>query len=182
MRIIGGSARGTQIFAPEGMDTRPTRDQVRESLFNILMADVPGARVLDLFAGSGALALEALSRGAESAVLVDSAREANVAQRRNVEKLRMEDRAALVKADWRVAVGRLAGRKFDLVFLDPPYRIEDTGEICRALADGGLLETGALVVVEHRMGVTPAPGESFAQRDAREYRDTGIHFFVFEGA
>ena len=115
-------------------------------------------------------------------MLVDSAREANAVQRRNVEKLRMEDRATLVRLDWRAAVGRLAGRKFDLVFLDPPYRMEDTGEICRALNAGGLLEKGALVVIEHRMGVKPAPGESYVQRDAREYRDTEIHFFVFEGA
>ena len=88
MRIIAGEARGRQIIAPEGRNTRPTLDRVRENIFNMLQAEVPGSRVLDLFAGSGALSLEAISRGAESAVLVDSDRKAHMVQKRNIETLK----------------------------------------------------------------------------------------------
>ena len=108
MRIISGTARGAQLFAPKGMDTRPTTDKVKESLFNMLQGEVPGATVLDLFAGSGGLSLEALSRGADRAVLVDQSREAIGCIRRNVEKLRFGDRVQLLNCDWQQAVHRLS--------------------------------------------------------------------------
>ncbi len=182
MRIIAGSARGHTLIAPRGRDTRPTQDYVRESLFNILQRDVPGARVLDLFAGSGALALEALSRGAEAAVLADGAAEAIACIRRNVETLRMDERATVLKGEWQATLRRLAAenRRFTLVFLDPPYRMEDTGAQCARMADLGLLENGALVVIEHRRGRTPATDARFALRDERGYGDTEIHFYTYQ--
>ncbi|MCE5342526.1 MAG: 16S rRNA (guanine(966)-N(2))-methyltransferase RsmD [Eubacteriales bacterium] len=181
MRIIAGSARGRTLYAPRGQDTRPTQDYVRESLFNILQRDVPDARILDLFAGSGALGLEALSRGAETAVFADVAAEAIACIRRNVDTLGFTDRATITKGDWQTTLGRLAGeeRHFSLVFLDPPYRMEDTGAQCARMADLKMLENGALIVIEHRHGCAPMPDERFTQRDARRYGDTEINFFTY---
>jgi 16S rRNA (guanine966-N2)-methyltransferase len=181
MRIIAGEARGRTIAAPRGQDTRPTQDYVRESLFNILRSDVPGASVLDLFAGSGALGLEALSRGAESAVFADVASEAVACVRRNVEALGFEEKAEIMRGDWQAALARLAGegRHFSLVFLDPPYRMEDTAAQCARMAERKLLSENALVVIEHRHGCEPKPDARFTPRDARRYGDTEIHFFTY---
>ena len=119
MRIIAGQCGGAQLYAPRGMDTRPTQDKVKESLFSIIQAYVPGAQVLDLFAGSGALALEALSRGADFAALADRDREAVSCIRRNGEKLRFMDAMRIYAGDWRQALSQMKGeeRRFDLVFL-----------------------------------------------------------------
>ena len=183
MRIIAGSRKGSQIVAPKGHDTRPTQDRVRESLFNILQGDVPGASVLDLFAGSGALGLESISRGAQAAVFVDSARIAIDCLRKNVEKLGFNAQAQILPGEWHLAIRRLARQKsqFDLVFLDPPYAMEDTTGMMAALADAGLLSGGALMVVEHRKGADPAPHPLFTLRDKRCYGDTEISFLDYAG-
>lgn len=181
MRIIAGSAKGSQIFAPKGQDTRPTQDRVRESLFNILQGDVFGAMVLDLFAGSGALALEAISRGANHAILVDAVQDAVVCIKRNIAKLGFEGRAHVMKCDWKQAVAQLRGQgaAFDLVFLDPPYRVVETAEILDCLVLSELLTAGALVVVEHRKGCSPTEHSSFAVRSIRAYGDTEISFLEY---
>ena len=183
MRIIAGQCGGAQLYAPRGMDTRPTQDKVKESLFCIIQAYVPGAQVLDLFAGSGALALEALSRGADCAALADRDREAAACIRRNIEKLRFTQAARLYAADWRQAISQMKadGRRFDLVFLDPPYRMQVLEECCAALADLELLETDALLVLEHRLDAVPAPDARFALWKERAYGDTAIHFFHYCG-
>lgn len=185
MRIIAGEARGRSIVAPKGINTRPTQDHVRESLFNILMHDTPDAVVLDLFAGSGALALEAVSRGAAEATLVDHNPQAIACINRNVETLRMDAHVTVMRSDWQTALERLKqeGKKFSLVFLDPPYLMRDTGQICTRMADAGLLKEDALVVIEHRSDAKPEPDQRFIERDRRRYGDTHIHFFAFqEGA
>jgi len=182
MHIIAGERRGAQLFAPRGMDTRPTQAKVKESLFNIIQFYVPDAHVLDLFSGSGNLALEALSRGAETAVMVDVDREAAACIRRNVEKLRFEERTRLLKCDWRQAVAQLANGNsapFDLVFLDPPYRMTELGEMCAALADAGLLSDGCMMVLEHRTGPFMQPDERFEPFKERTYADTEIHFYLY---
>ena len=147
MRVIAGTYRGRPLVAPRGNATRPTADRVREALFSTL-GDMSGLEVLDLFAGSGALAIEALSRGAASATLVDSAPSAITAIRRNLETLGMtaDVRAASATAFLRTA--RSHGRQYDLVFLDPPYRRASSlgGELSIALAP--VLATGARVVSE----------------------------------
>ena len=120
MRIVAGTARGRKLFSPEGMDVRPTTDKVKESLFNIIQFEVPGARVLDLFAGTGQLGIEALSRGAEEAVFVDAAGKSLATVKRNVDLCGFADRARLVHADALAWLSRREGT-FDLVFLDPPY-------------------------------------------------------------
>ena len=178
MRIISGTARGRTIVAPAGDRTRPTQDKVRESLFNIIRWDVGDARVLDLFAGTGALSLESPSRGARSAVLVDTDRAACEAIRKNIAACRMEDRARLLVRDYRQAIDQLAreGAKFELAFLDPPYRMENTGEMCAALYDRGLLAGEFLLVVEHRRGLAPLVDTRFEAFDQRDYGDTQITF------
>lgn len=176
MRIIAGTARGVPLTAPRGADTRPTQDKVKESLFNILQWDIAQSRVLDLFAGSGSLALESLSRGAESAVMVDQSREAIQCIRRNVEKLRFQDRAQVLQADWKQALQRLSQekRQFDVVFLDPPYRMEDLGEMCDLLYHHQLLPAGALVVWERRNGVKTELSGRFLLLKQRAFGDTEI--------
>jgi 16S rRNA (guanine966-N2)-methyltransferase len=121
MRVIAGSLRGATLVAPRGRETRPTGDRVREALFSIL-ATVDGARVLDLFAGSGALAIEALSRGAAQATLIDSAPAAIAAIRRNLEALGLSAEVRRTEALEFLQRARTAARQYDLVFLDPPYR------------------------------------------------------------
>lgn len=176
MRIIGGQARGRAIVAPPGEKTRPTLDYVRESLFNIIRWDVMDAEVLDLFAGSGALSLESVSRGAKSAVLVDTDRDACEAIKKNIVNSRMADKFRLIPRDYKAALELLAreGKTFDLIFLDPPYKMENTGEICAELYDRGLLADAFLIVVEHRRGLAPLVDERFEAFDTRSYRDTQI--------
>ena len=176
LRIIGGEARGRALTAPRGMETRPTQDRVKESLFNILGVRVRGAHVLDLFAGSGALGLEALSRGAAEAVFADSGRPAQAAVLRNIEALGFAQRTLLLRCDWRAALRRLAaqGRRFDLMFLDPPYRMPGADAVLEALWD--VAAEDALAVFEHDRRLPPAPG-GWTARDVRGYGDTALTFF-----
>ena len=178
MRIIGGTARGRSITAPVGSKTRPTQDYVRESLFNIIRWDVQDARVLDLFAGTGALSLEALSRGAKQAVLIDMDRDACNAIKKNMESTRLGENCRLIARDYRQAMDALAreGETFDIVFIDPPYKMENTGEMCAALYDKGLLSDAFLIVVEHRRGMAPLLDLRFEAFDLRKYGDTEITF------
>ena len=152
MRIIAGEARGRKIEAPAGRNTRPTLDRVRENMFNILQADIPDSRILDLFAGSGALSLEAISRGAASAVMVDSDRKASMIQKQNAESLRFSDRTRQYCCDWTRAVRSLCDeeQKFDIVFLDPPYAMTDLRTVFSSLIP--LLEQESIIVVEHEAG------------------------------
>lgn len=182
MRIIAGEARGRTLAAPPGRGTRPTQDYVRESLFNILSPRLAGARVLDLFAGTGALALEAVSRGAAFAVLCDRDRAALACIQKNIAALRQEERCRVFSGDYSACLRALSGGAgFDLVFLDPPYRMENTGEIAGALWDAGLLLPGFLVVCEHRRGAPPRADERFQAADTRRYGDTEITFLSRRG-
>ncbi len=183
MRIIGGEARSRQIEAPKGMDTRPTQDKVRESLFNILRWDLEGRIVLDLFAGSGALGLEAISRGAAYAVFVDSSVQAAKVVKNNAERLGFADRAKVIRADWHAAVTTLAPHSkggFDLVFLDPPYRMANTGEMCSHMLKCHILKQSPLIVIEHTLDTPPRLGDEFRITDSRRYGDTGITFCTFD--
>ena len=135
MRIIAGEARGRRIEAPEGRNTRPTLDRVRENLFNMLQGEISCSRVLDLFAGSGALSFEALSRGAEYACLVDHDRKASAVQIKNADTLGYRDRTRIMTSDWRRALKEIesTGKCFDMVFLDPPYAMLDLTDVFSGL-------------------------------------------------
>lgn len=149
MRIISGSARGTRLVTLEGDNTRPTLERVKEALFSMIQFEIAGARVLDLFAGSGQLALEALSRGAAEADAVDSSNEANRIIRQNVEKTHMAQKCRIWKMTSDAFLRANAGRrKYDLVFLDPPYAKGLIPDALAALHNGGMLADGAVVVCE----------------------------------
>jgi 16S rRNA (guanine966-N2)-methyltransferase len=182
MRIIAGQARSRTLFAPKGRDTRPTLDFVRESLFNIIQRYVPDASVLDLFAGSGALALEALSRGAKQAVLADQSRRAIECIRRNVNTLGFAEDADILQGSWGGVLERLtqAGRRFDLVFLDPPYSLTQYPEIMETLSRHKLLQSGALIIIEHQKDVCFNLPQNFVPKDCRTYGDTAITMAAFD--
>ena len=171
MRIIAGTHGGRELFAPKGRATRPTSDRVREALFSIL-GDVSDLRVLDLFAGSGALAIEALSRGAGQATLVDSAARAVAAIRRNLEALGIEAEVIRQPALRFLEAASRDPRQYDLVFLDPPYRHASTlgRELTSALRP--ILAAGARVVAESDRR-SPL-GLELALADERRYGDTLI--------
>jgi 16S rRNA (guanine966-N2)-methyltransferase len=145
VRIVAGSRKGARIFAPGGLDTRPTGDRVREAVFN-LVGPVDGAAVLDLYAGSGAMGLEALSRGAATSVFVESDRDACRTIRRNVEKLGLDG----VEIACRDVLGFLASerRRFDLILVDPPYDVVESVAVRLAIYLPALLADDGLVVLE----------------------------------
>ena len=178
MRIISGEARGRKLVAPAGEETRPTSDKVRGSLFNIIGARVYDAQVLDLFGGTGAMALEALSRGAEHAVIVDSAREAIQAIERNAEAVLKDEfssRARVIRADYRSAIGMLNGMKFDLVFLDPPYRMVDAyADALRRLKEIDALSGDCLIILERQREQTIPLPDGFESFDTRSYGATSV--------
>ncbi len=177
MRIIAGSARGRTFDAPPGVDTRPTLDRVRENVFNILQLKVRGANVLDLFSGSGAMAFEAVSRGAQQAVLVDCDRTAHQVQMQNARKLHMADQCAILHCDWQIAVRQLIaqGMKFGVVFLDPPYAMHDMKPVMEALRP--LLAPDAVILLEHEAKTFPATPDGFDLYDSRKYGIAGVSFF-----
>ena len=180
MRIISGEARGRTLFAPPGDQTRPTSDKIRGSLFNILNGCVADAEVLDLFGGTGALSLEALSRGAARAVIADTSRQAVEVIRRNaanVLKDELQERMLILKTDYRTAIAGLDGRRFDLVFLDPPYRMLDAyGDAIGRLDQKGALREDAVIVCERRQNAAIAIPEAFEIYDTRCYGETAIDF------
>ncbi len=151
MRIVAGSCRGRKLTPIQGWDIRPTSDRVREALFNILGPKVRHAKVLDLFAGTGALGLEALSRGADHVVFVDNAKTSCQIIQANIDLCRMGPRANLVQAD--LISGplpeTLVSGRFDLIFMDPPYKKGMIGHIMERLLFTDLLVPGGLMIIEH---------------------------------
>ena len=150
MRIITGKARGKKLAAPEGLSTRPTSARAKEAVFSVLQFSISGKRVLDLYAGSGQMALEALSRGAASAVAVDSSPEAVRIIKKNAEGSGLSDRLSVVRADAPGWIMSASSRKetFDIVFIDPPYAAGLIPDTLAALVKAGLLADGATVVCE----------------------------------
>ena len=146
MRVITGSARGRKLIAPEGLDTRPTTDKVKEAICSSLQFDFPGAAVLDLFAGSGQMAIEALSRGAAHAVLVDADRRAVACIRENVKACRFTEQAVILQADALSYLSRCT-EKFDIALLDPPYRNGLLPQILPILAEK--MHKNGIIVCEH---------------------------------
>jgi 16S rRNA (guanine966-N2)-methyltransferase len=175
MRVIAGTKKGHTIVAPHGTDTRPTSDRVRENIFN-LVGPLDGAKVLDLFAGSGALGIEALSRGATQAVFVDSDRDAIRAIERNLEKLRLTG-ARVVRGDalFTLAQERTAGAKYDLVLVDPPYGMLEDIQPRLARHLPALLAPDGLVVVE--TDARSEPELPLPVRTSRKYGNTRVTIF-----
>lgn len=152
MRIITGSARGTKLMTLEGDATRPTSERAKEAVFSVLQFSIEGRRVLDLFAGSGQLGLEALSRGAESAVFIDNSREAAGIIRANAAKTHLSDKCRIETADVAEKLGRMGSEQFDIVFIDPPYASGRVPETLSLLLRHGRLKPTSYVVAETRDG------------------------------
>jgi len=181
VRIISGSARGKQLSALRGSEIRPTPDRVREALFSMLtsrLGSLEGLRVLDLFAGSGALALEALSRGAASAVLVDRGEQAARVVPANIRACHMQDRSTFIRSEVLQALPRLGGIPFDLVFLDPPYDRNLLSPVLTSLGRLDALARGGIICAETdtREEIPESIGP-FVRIDRRQYGSTAIHLF-----
>lgn len=178
MRIVGGQLSGRVLRAPGGAATRPTSEKVREAVFNIL-GSIDGDRVLDLFAGSGGLGIEALSRGAAHATFVDAGRPALIAIRGNLRELGLEHRATVIAGDATTLASRPPPpAPYRLVFVDPPYRSDLAVRAVLALPRAQLTED-AVVVIEHdRRNVPPDALGSLLRTDQRRYGDTLISFFA----
>jgi 16S rRNA (guanine(966)-N(2))-methyltransferase RsmD len=180
VRIIAGEFKGQRLTTPRGRVTRPTADQVRIALMDTLAPRLPGARLLDVFAGAGGVGLEALSRGAARATFIERDAAAVSALRRNIETLGVGDRARVLALDVTRALSRLEaeGERFDVVFLDPPYDSALTATTLDRLAAGGLLAAGSVVVAQHFTKRAPAPqiGRLAAYR-TRRFGETTLTFF-----
>lgn len=178
MRIVGGRLKGRTLKGPASDAIRPTSDRLRETLFNILAhaydAPVEGARVIDLFAGTGALAIEALSRGAGAALLVDQGAEATAIIQVNTEALGLAGVVRLLRRDARKLGAAPAGERYGLAFLDPPYGKGLARPALRALYDGGWLERDALVVIEEEAQADLTLPKGFGLCEERRFGDSKI--------
>ena len=181
MRVIGGIYRGRRIGAPAGFDVRPTSDRLRETLFNIIAPHIEGSRFLDLCAGTGAVGIEALSRGASSATFIDRSRRACAVIESNLATLGVTSNATIINREATSALKRLAGdaAKFDVVFFDPPYASEIYSQVMRQMAAGGLLNPQAIVIAEHRVK-TPPESEFGGLRIYREVKqgESALAFYA----
>lgn len=157
MRVIAGKARRLPLVSPEGKDTRPTTDRIKETLFNILQDDVPGCEFLDLFSGSGGIGIEAISRGAKHATFVEFAKEALVCIRANLNKTKLSEQATVLPIEVTYAISKLEkqGKVFDIVYADPPYRKGFEAKILSLLANSKIVKTGSLVIVESSLETAP---------------------------
>ncbi len=151
MRVITGKARGVQLKTPDGMQTRPTADRVKEALFSIINFDLPGAKVLDLFGGTGQLGIEALSRGAESAVFVDAREDACKLIRENLRRTKLEGQAKVVRSDY-LEYLRRGKERFDIIILDPPYAEVFLENALKCITEIDILQTGGIIVTERPLG------------------------------
>jgi 16S rRNA (guanine966-N2)-methyltransferase len=180
MRVVGGRLKGRNLVSPSSREIRPTADRLRESLFNILIHAyddrIQGARVLDLFAGTGALGIEAISRGASFALFVDNGTEARSLLRNNVEALALGGVTKVYRRDASNLGPAHPMEPFSLVFLDPPYRIQLAEKALASLRDGGWLTPGALLVVEEAKAAAFAAPDGFEELERRVYDDTEFVF------
>lgn len=180
MRVISGKAKGRRLIGPKGGAVRPTADRIKESLFNILPRDLSGMKILELFAGTGNVSIEALSRGAENVLLVDASERSARIIRENLQRLELKNRAQLWVMPVRRALKAVArqGQKFDLIFLDPPYDQKLVGRSLELIASVDPLYPSAVVVAEHSVREAVKSSYGFLSlNDQRRYGDTLLSFF-----
>ena len=180
MRVIAGTARSMPLKTVKGMDVRPTTDKTKETLFNVLQTDVPDSRFLDLFSGSGAIGIEALSRGASHAVLVEQDSKAADCILENLQFTKLIDRAELQKCDVLTALHRMEGQKpFDVIFMDPPYNRDLEKEVLSRLKDSPLVTEETLLIVEASLETDFSYLEEFGYEvlKRKEYK-TNVHLFL----
>ena len=182
LRIIGGTLKGKKLYSVRDTSIRPTADKLRESIFNILSQRVVNAVVIDLFAGTGALGIEALSRGAESALFVDNAKKALSVLRKNIDSCKLDQKANIIKWNIRQNLNCIKSKKqhFDLIFLDPPYDQDLIKPTLFNLDKCQSLKNGACIVVEHSLFETiPTDLSAFDLLDQRKYGKTLVSFLNY---
>ncbi len=184
MRIIGGTMRGTKLFTLDGLNTRPTLDRVKESLFNILNFDLKDAIVLDLFSGSGALALESISRGAKATFACDKSKDAVRIIEKNVEKTKAESKVKILNMDYNDALNKFKNenQKFDIIFLDPPYESLFAEDAIEKIEKQDLLSKGGKIIIETDdkekvLNNLDSKLESLDLIDTRKYGRVSLLFF-----
>ena len=169
MRVIAGKYKGRKLESPENYDIRPTTDKAKEALFSILMNDVPGSRVLDLFAGTGSLGIEALSRGASECVFADHGRQATALVRQNLASCGVQEQARVMTGDYRKVLSSLNG-SFDIILMDPPYGRDLLPEAFELIRRQDLLAEGGVIVCEHRKEEElPEEIEGYIREKERRY-------------
>ena len=168
MRVITGTARGVRLKTPEGLDTRPTAERVKEALFSAIQFEIEGRRVLDLFAGSGQLGIEALSRGAERAVFVDAGKSAAALVKENLRRAKLTEKAQVVQTDYLSYLSRCR-EKFGLIFLDPPYAEKFLENALEKIVEFDILSSGGIIVTERPLEkALSAEYDGFAR--SRDYK------------
>ncbi len=168
MRVITGKARGTVLKTPEGLATRPTADRVKEALFSIIQFDIPTASVLDLFGGTGQLGIEALSRGAKSAIFVDQSEAACRLIKENLRRTKLEQDGRIICSDYLSYLKRCRER-FDIIFLDPPYAEVFLENSLKMITEIDILQTGGIIVTERPLG-KELPWEFSGYVRSRDYK------------
>lgn len=181
MRVVAGTAKGVQLKTPEGMLTRPTADRVKEAMFSIIQFDLPGAKVLDLFGGTGQLGIEALSRGAKSATFVDAREDACRLIKENLKRAKMDQLGQVCHSDYRDFLNRCQ-EKYDIIILDPPY-IEDFIEnSLNLISEIDILQTNGIIVTERPVDkVLPAESACFSRSKDYKYGKTLVTIYRKKG-
>ncbi len=187
LRIITGTAKGKRLITLEGEATRPTSERIKEAVFSSIQFDIENRVALDLFAGSGQLGLEALSRGASRAMFVDSEREAIEIVKKNIKSTGFEDKSKFIVSDWRNYIRKASQReKFDLVFVDPPYAMQCCAECAKRLAESGILLDGAIVVLEsgeEQIDLAAAEFEDYEVIKSAQYgKKTAVNILLYRSA
>lgn len=180
MRVIAGSAKHLNLKTIEGLDTRPTTDRIKETLFNMIQTDIPGCRFLDLFSGSGAIGIEALSRGAEEAILVESNPKAAACIRENLQFTHLQEKATVMSTDVFQAISRLQGNGvFDFIFMDPPYNHELEKQVLQELAHSDLVDEYTVIITEASLQTDFSYLEQMGYR-MKKYKKykTNAHVFI----
>ncbi len=181
MRVIAGKARRLPLITPEGRDTRPTTDRIKETLFSMIQTEVPGSMFLDLFSGSGGIGIEALSRGAEKAYFVEFGKEPLRCIRANLAKTRLEDQAVVLPVEVTYGISKLEkmGPVFDIIYADPPYKKDFETKILKLLADSRIVRPGTMVIMESALVTKPdyIDEERYEIKKIKEYK-TNQHVFL----
>ena len=184
MRVITGKARGVQLKTPDGLQTRPTSDRIKGAMFSAIQFDLDGRRVLDLFAGTGQLGLEALSRGAESCTFVEMDRDVMEIIKKNARSTGFFEACRYAVSDWRNFIRKASGRDvYDLVFIDPPYAMECCADAARRLADAKIIIPGAILVLESgEENIDLESLSDFEVIKSTSYgKKTALHILIYRG-
>ena len=180
MRVITGKARGIQLKTPEGMLTRPTADRVKEALFSIINFDIPGAKVLDLFGGTGQLGIEALSRGAASAVFVDAREDSCKLIRENLKRTKLESDAKVIRSDYLDYLNRCR-EQYNIIFLDPPYAEVFLENAIKKITEIDILQSDGIIVAERPLG-KELPWEFDGYTRSKDYKYGKVLLTIYRKA